>query len=163
MRRPAIRSSVHDPIGAMGLINGGVRHWLERGNGIDLWGRVMGVRDWIREMGLICGGTPWGLLHWLDVGFGGVPWERATGWGWWNWFVGESHGGARHWLDPGDGIDLIGCAMGARDTGWIGAMGLIHGDVPNEKVIWVLNLNDTMCPHVWRWAKCAECVWLRGW
>ena len=44
--------------GAMRLIYGGARHWLERGNGIDLGGRVMGVRDWIMEMGFICGGTP---------------------------------------------------------------------------------------------------------
>ena len=30
-------------------------------------------------------------------------------------------------------------------------MELIHGDVPNDKVIWLLNLNgDTMFPHVWR-------------
>ena len=41
----------------MGLIYGDVRHWLEQGDGIDLWGRVMGARDWIGEMGLICGGT----------------------------------------------------------------------------------------------------------
>ena len=49
---------------------------------------------------------------------------------------GESHGVAQHWLDPGDGIDLCGRAMGARDTGWIGAMGLIRGDVPNDKVLY---------------------------
>ena len=60
-------------IEVMGLIDGGSRHWLDRGDGIDyggaqhwleqadgidLWGRVMGVRDWIGEMGLTCGGTP---------------------------------------------------------------------------------------------------------
>ena len=39
--------------------------------------------------------------------------------------MGMHHGGAR--LDRGDGINLWGCAMGERDTGWIGAMGLIHG------------------------------------
>ena len=27
-------------IGAMGLIDGGSRHWLDRGNEIDLWGCV---------------------------------------------------------------------------------------------------------------------------
>ena len=33
-----------------------------------------------------------------------------------------------------------------------------------QNTIWLLNLNDdTMCPHVWRWGKCTECVWLRGW
>ena len=148
--------------GAMGLIYGGARHWLEWGDGTDLWGRVMGVHDWIGEMGLIYGGTPWGCdTGWMwamGLSYGGVPW------GWWNWFVGESHGSARHWLDLGDGIDLCGHAMSARDTGWIGAMGLVHGDVPNYKVMWLLNLNDdTICPHVWRWGKCAERVWLRGW
>ena len=29
----------------------------------------------------------------------------------------------------GDGIDSWGLAMGARDTGWIGAMGLIYDGV----------------------------------
>ena len=44
----------------------------------------------------------------------------------------------------GDGIDSFGQAK------W-------------QSTIWLLNLNDdTMCPHVWRWGKCAECVWLRG-
>ena len=52
---------------------------------------------------------------------------------------------ARHWLDRGHGIDSWECAK------W-------------QSTIWLLNLNDdTMCPHVWRWGKCAECVWLRGW
>ena len=61
----------------------GTRHvdWI-RGDGIDLWGHAMGVR------------------HWLDVGdgigYGGVPWGRATG--------------------SGDGIDLWGSAMGPQDT-----------------------------------------------
>ena len=107
--------------GAIGLIYGGARHWLERGDGIDLWGHVMGARDCIGEMGLICGGTPWG---------------RATRLGWWNWFVGVRHGGTWHWLDQGEGIDLCGRAMGAHDTGWIGAMGLINGGVLNDKVLY---------------------------
>ena len=76
-----------------------------------------------------------GARNWIGVMeliCGGEPWGRTT-------------------LDPGDGIDLCGCAMGARDTGWIGAMGLIHWDVPNDSVIWLLNLNDdTMCPYGWR-------------
>ena len=38
-----------------------------------------------------------------------------------------NHGSARHWLDLGEGIDLCGHVMRARDTGWIGAMELIHG------------------------------------
>ena len=152
--------------GAMGSIYGGAQHWLEQGDGIDLWGSVMEAPDWIGEMGLICGGTPWGCdTGWMwamGLSYGGVLWGHATGSGWWNWFVEESHGG--HWLDPGDGIDLCGRVMGACDTGWIGAMGLIHGGVPNVQVIWFLNLNDdTICPHVWCWGKCAEWVWLRGW
>ena len=100
---------------------GGAR--LDRGNGIDLWGRamgrtslagsgdgidswgyVMGAHDWIREMGLICGDTPLG----------------AT-------LAGTRHGGAR--LDQGDGIDLWGPAMGC-DTGWMWVMRLIYGGVP---------------------------------
>ena len=46
----------------MGLIYGGVRHWLEWGEGIDSWGLAMGARDtgWIRVMGFICAGKPWG-------------------------------------------------------------------------------------------------------
>ena len=93
------------------------------GDGIDLWGCAMVAYDtgWIRVMGLIDGDVSWG---------------RATAAGWWNWFVGESHGGAWHWLDPGYGIDLCGRKMGAHDTGWIGAMGLIHGDVANDKVLY---------------------------
>ena len=134
--------------GAMGLIYGGAQHWLERGDGIDLWGCVKGLRDWIGEMGLNCGGTPWGCdtgcMRAVGLSYGGVPCGRATGLGWWNWFVGKSHGGTRHWLDPDDGIDLCGCVMGSRDTGWIWAMGLTHGDVPNDKVIWLLNLIESI-------------------
>ena len=49
-------------IGAMGLIYGDVRHWLERGDGIDSWGLAMGASDtgWIGVMGLINGCVPWG-------------------------------------------------------------------------------------------------------
>ena len=67
----------------MGLIYGGARHWLEWGNGIDLWGLVMGARDSIGEMGLICGGMPWGCdTGWIwaiGLNYGGVPWGCATG------------------------------------------------------------------------------------
>ena len=101
----------------------GTRHegaGLDRGNGNDLWGHAMGCdAGWMWAMGL---------------SYGGVPWGRATGSGWWNWFVGERHGGAWHWLDLGNGIDLCVRAKGAHDNGWIGAMGLIHGSVPNDKV-----------------------------
>ena len=111
-------------IGAMGLIDGGSRHWLARGDGIDLWGctTLAGTGRWHWFMGTRHGGARldrgngidlWGhamgVRHWLDVGDGIKLWGRAMGarnWiGWWNWFVGESHGGTWHWLDPGDGID----------------------------------------------------------
>ena len=129
----------------MGICHGGIR--LDQGDGIDLWGHaigvwhwlyhVMGARDWIREMGLICSGTPWGAT--------------LIGCEWWDWFMGVFHGGAQ--LDRGDGIDLWRRTMGhitlarygwgnwfmrARhegNTGWIGAMGLIHGGVSNDKVL----------------------------
>ena len=61
----------------MGLIyrvcHGGVRHWLDRGDGIDLCGRVMGARDWIGVMELICEGMPWRSatlarsVRWIDL------------------------------------------------------------------------------------------------
>ena len=94
----------------MGARHGAMRHWLDRGdsidswamglidgvrdtgwtgamrlrgNGIDLWARVMGVRDWIGEMGLICGDTPWGYdaggMWAMGLSYGGVPWGCATG------------------------------------------------------------------------------------
>ena len=44
--------------------------------------------------------------------------------------------GVRHWLDLGNGIDLLGRAMGAGNAGWIGVMGLIHGGGPNDKVLY---------------------------
>ena len=109
----------------------GARHWV--------WHwlyHVMGARDWIREMGLICRGTPWGAT--------------LVGCEWWDWFMGVFHGGAQ--LDRGDGIDLWRRTMGRitldwsgwgnwfmrtrheGDTGWIGAMGMIHRGVSNDKV-----------------------------
>ena len=124
-----------------------LQHGLEWGDGIDLWGYVMGAHDWIGEMGLICGDTPlvwdtgwdtswgtrldqrdginlWGHAMGCDTGwmwvmrliYGGVPWGRATGSGRWNWFVGANHGGARHWLDLGEGIDLCGRVMRAQGS-----------------------------------------------
>ena len=138
--------------------------WEGQGQGQGCQGQSQrqGCQGWIGVMGLIGGVVPWGRTtlagsgrwDWFmgarDIGWiwamglihGGVPWGRAT------------LAGSRQWV----------WLMGARDTGWTGAMGSIYGDVPNDKVIWLLNLNeDTMCPHVWRWGKCAECVWLRGW
>ena len=73
----------------------GVRHWLDVGDEIDLWGRSMGARNWIGAMELICGAEPW---------------KRTTlarsGWG--DWFMWARHEGARHWLDWGYGIDSWG-------------------------------------------------------
>ena len=102
----------------MGVRHGSAQHWLERGDGINLWGRrrIMRVRSWVGVMGLIYRGPPWGARAWS---------------GRYNWFLRACHGGARHWLDMGDGIDLWGCAMGVRDTSW---MGLIHGGMLNDKV-----------------------------
>ena len=127
-----------------GMRYGGAQQ--DRGDGIDLWWHTMMVQ------------------HWLDLGDGidlwGAPWGCATGsgdridlWGCTtlarsgrgDWFMWMRHGGAQHWLDRGDGIDSWGCVE------W-------------QSTIWLLNLNDdAMCPHVWRWYKCVECVWLRGW
>ena len=131
-------------IRAMGLIHGGLRHWLDRGDGIDLWGcaTLVGTGRWHWFTGTRHGGAQldwgdgidlWGHAmgcntRWMWVmglSYGGMPWGRATGSGRWIWFVGERHGGAQHWLDLGDGIDLCGHVMGARDTGWIGPMGLM--------------------------------------
>ena len=114
-------------IGAMESIHGVMQHWLEWGDGIDSWGRAMGARNtgWIGAMGLIYGGYGiglWGCMmgvhDWIGVmGLicGDVPWGSATlaGSGRWDWFV----GGTWHWLDRGNGIDWLGCAMGIRDTG----------------------------------------------
>ena len=168
-----------DSIDSWGHGHGVMRHWLDRGDGIDSWGwaTLAGSGQWHWFMGTRHGGARLdrGDGIYLGARHGGAAlaecgrWDWVMGachggvrlWsGWWNWSVEESHGGARRWLDLDDGIDLCGRAMGARDTGWIGAMGLIHGDVPNNKVIWLLDLNDdTTCPHVRRWGKCAECVW----
>ena len=213
--------------GAMGLIYGGAWHWMERGDGIDLWGlvwgrvtgsgrwdwflgarhggatlagsgrwfRLMQSRDtgWTGAMGLIYGGA-W---HWMERGDGidlwGLVWGRVTGSGRWDWFLGARHGGATLdgcglWagvmgacyggvqLDRGDGMDLWGRAMGrttltksvrwdrfmwARNGGtrhWLDRGDGIDswGHAKWQSTIWLLNLNDdTMCPHVWRWGKCA--------
>ena len=70
-----------------------------------------------------------GIWNWLDRAMG-LIYEVC-------------HGCIRHWLYQGDGVDLQGRVMGAHDwigaiesicggmhiTGWIGAMGLNHGDM----------------------------------
>ena len=147
MRRPAIRSTAHDPIlsmGAhdtgwirvMGLIYGGgggggvVGHATRASSGRWDWfmGYVMGAHDWIGEMGLLWGGTPLGC----DAGWD-RPWGRdwiremglicgGTSWGrdtGWMWIMRLIYGGIP-WgmqLDRGDGIDLWRRTMGAHDTG----------------------------------------------
>ena len=138
----------------MGVCHGGARHWLDQGDGIDWWGRVMGARDWIWVMELICGGAPWGARHRLDLGDGIDLWDWAmgltnedcaTGWigamgllhggmpgghvtlagsGHWDRFMGACHEDTRHWLDWGNGIDLW------RGIGWNGVMELIPGGLP---------------------------------
>ena len=105
---------------------------------------------------------------------------RDTGTGRWHWFMGMRYGaaqpnrgdgidlwwhtmGVRHWLDLGDGIDVWGRTMGVRDTGLVRGNGIdLWERAEWQSTIWFLNSNDdTMCPHVWHWGKCAECVWLR--
>ena len=73
----------------------GVRHWLDVGDGIELWGHAMGAPDWIGVMELICGGEPWGHTTLTRSGrwdwfFVGAQWGRVTlaGSGWWDWFMG---------------------------------------------------------------------------
>ena len=116
----------------MGMRHGGGR--LDRGDGIDWWGCDMGA-CLIREMGLIHGGTPWG--HATPAGSGR-----------WDWFIGARHGGARPWLDRGDGFDSWGLPrlaglgrwdwfMGLRGTGWKGAMALIYGDASWGVCDWI--------------------------
>ena len=126
---------VHDWIGEMGLIWGGTPLGCDAG-----WDTSWG-HDWIREMGLICGGMPHGggdtgWMWIMRLIYRGIPWGGATGSGRWNWFVEANHGGAWHWLDLGEGIDLCGRVMRVCDTGWIGAMGLIHGRVSNGKALY---------------------------
>ena len=67
------------------------------------------------------------------------------------WFMGVHHGGARHWLNWDDGFDSWGCAMGAHNTGWIGAMGLIWGQVTlagSGRWDWFMRAWDTDCIRV---------------
>ena len=78
-----------------GGCHGDARHWLDVGDEIDLWGRSMGARNWIRAMELICGGKPWGR----------TTLARS---GWRDWFMWARHEGMRHWLDWGYGIDSWG-------------------------------------------------------
>ena len=127
-------------IGAMELFHGDTQHWLERGNGVDLWrcialagtgdgidsgGLAMGAHDtgWIRVMGLIYGGVPWGMQHGLDRGNGidlwDTSWGHTTGSGRWDWFE-----GARHW-----DLTLAGTRHGGA-TGserWDWFVGARHG------------------------------------
>ena len=163
-------------IGAMVSIDGVSRHWLDWGDGIDLWGCVtldgtgrwhwfMGTRlgdAWLdRGDGIDFWGHAMEVRHWMPVGYGLELWEHAMGacnWirvmEWicggramgrttltksvrWDRFMWARNGGTRHWLDRGDVIDSWGHAK------W-------------QSTIWLLNLDDdTMCPHVWRWGKCA--------
>ena len=117
----------------MGKCHGGAR--LDRGNGIDLWGRAMGRATLARsgQWDWVIGACHVGVQHWLDwamglilgvcygayntgcIGvmglmYGDASWGPGTGSGWWNWFVGACHG--------------------AHDIRWIWAMGLIYGGTP---------------------------------
>ena len=119
-----------DWIGVMGLIHGGMRHWLDRGE----WDCFMGAHDtgWIGRWDWFMGGCRGSTRHWLDRRNGIDSWRCATlaGAGRWDWFMGACHGGTWHWLDRGDGIDWWGCAMGICDTGtgwWHWFMGMRYG------------------------------------
>ena len=109
----------------------GVWHWLghvmgarlNQRDGIDLWGHDMGVRHWLDVNDEIdLWGYSMGARNWIgtmELIYGGEPWC---------------------WLVLGEGIDLCGHVMRARDTGWIGVM------VEWQSTIRLLNLNDdTMC------------------
>ena len=133
----------------MGACHGGMRHWLDRGDGINLWVCAMDVcsMGWIRAIGLIYGDVSWGCMtgsvwwdwlvglrhggarHWLDQGDGIDSWGHAAlaGSGRRDWLISARHGAMRHWLDRGNGIYSWRHTLGARDFGWIVAMGLIDG------------------------------------
>ena len=102
----------------------GVRHWLDVNDEIDLWGYSMGACNWIWVMELICGGEPWGRMT-----------LARSGWG--DWFIWARHEGTS-W---------------GRDTGWIGAMELIHGGVLNAKVLYGC--------WIWMSIPCVLCLVLR--
>ena len=53
----------------------------EQGDGIDSGGLAMRAHhtDWIRVMGLIYGGVPWGMKHGLDRGDGIDLWDISWG------------------------------------------------------------------------------------
>ena len=136
----------------------GARHW-----GVTLVGHIMGARDWIREMGLICRDTPWGCdtgwMWMMRLIYGGIPWGRATGSERWNWFVEANHG-AWQWLDLGEGIDSCRHVMRATLAGlglwdwfidwFMGACRMTKyymvAECKWQSTIWLLNVNDdTMC------------------
>ena len=100
-------------IGAMELFHGDMRHWLEQGNGVDLWWCVAlaGTGD-----GIDSGGLPWGHT-------------TLTGSGWWDWYV----MGAYDWIGEMGliwGGTPLGCDAGwdmSWGHDWIREMGLLCG------------------------------------
>ena len=140
-------------IGAMELFHGHTRHWLERGNGVDLWRCItlagMGWWDWFRRA---CHG---GTRYWLDQGDGIDLWGCAVGHatragsGQWDWFEGACHwdltlAGTRHMgarLDQRDGIDLWGHATGVRH--WL--------DVNYEIDLWGYCMGRATGSGRWNW------------
>ena len=74
--------------------------------GDSSWGRATGSGRWDWFLGAHQGGA------------------TLAGWGRWDWVMGASHGSTQ--LDWSDGMDLWGRAMGAHNTDWIQAMGLIY-------------------------------------
>ena len=125
--------------------------------GIVLWVCAMGAYDtgWIGAMGLIYRDVMGARLDLGDeIDLWGCAMGSATqaGSGWWDWFMGHTMG-ARDWIGAmevicggamgrttlarsGRSDGFIGARHGAHDTGWIGAIGLIQGGVPYDKVLY---------------------------
>ena len=146
------------------MCHGGTWHWLDKDDGIDLWGAPCGHTalagsgwwDWF--LGARHGGT-W---HWLDRGNGIYLWGHAmrarnTGSGRWDWFMGArdlgwieamglNHGGAQHWLNRGDGIDLWGCTTLDGSGQWDWFMGARHGGAQH----W-LDQGNEIGSYGWGW------------
>ena len=155
----AMGTQVTGWIGAMGLNNGDMWQWLDRGNGIVSWGHAtlagagqwgwfMAVwgTGWNRVMGLIQGTCHRGTWHLLDQGDGidlwDTSWGYTTGSGRWDWFEGARHwdvtlAGTRHgdtteserW-DWFVGACHGGGGGGGGDTGWMWIMRLIYRGIP---------------------------------
>ena len=150
-------------IGAMELFHGDTRHWLERGNGFDLW-RCIAM-----------GHTTLAGSVWWDWFMGVCRGACNTGWiGAIELIYGIRNGGTR--LDWGDGIDLRGHAIGIWH--WLGhvmgtrldqrdgidlwghATGVRHWlDVNYEIDLWGYSMGRATGSGRWNWFVGANHVW----